>query len=156
LSQDLYGNYVAQHVLRFSSKPLREKAIESLMVAPVDYACHKYASNVLEQALLYSDQEQRQKMVRTIVSTPRRGDGGDALCMLTTNRFGNYVVQRMLDVVEDDLKCLIVRSIGQRMKSLKKFKYGKHIVSRVERMLSRPPSDDEISSEGDSSASSVA
>lgn len=99
LSQDLYGNYVAQHVLRFSAKPLREKAVEALMMAPVDYACHKYASNVLEQALLYGDQDQRQKMVRSIINSPRRGDSGDALCMLTTNRFGNYVVQRMLDVL---------------------------------------------------------
>ena len=98
LSQDLYGNYVVQHVLRYSCADLRTKAIETLMSAPVDYACHKYASNVLEQALLSGDRQERQDMVHAIISSPRRGDAGDALSMLTTNRFGNYVVQRMLDV----------------------------------------------------------
>ena len=98
LSQDLYGNYVVQHVLRFAGKSLRKLVIETLMSAPVDYACHKYASNVLEEALASSDREDRKMMIRTIVSVPRRGDGGDSLNMLTTNRFGNYVVQKMLDV----------------------------------------------------------
>lgn len=41
-------------------------------------------------------------------------------------------------MVDDDLKCMIVRLIAQRMRSLKKFKYGKHIVTRVEKMLSNP------------------
>ena len=172
LSQDLYGNYVVQHVLRYSGANLRAKAIETLMSAPVDYACHKYASNVLEQALLSGDRQERQDMVHAIISSPRRGDAGDALSMLTTNRFGNYVVQRMLDVrapfipltlfshkcmygvvpqvVEDELKCVLVSCIGQRMKTLKKFKYGKHIVARVERMMSRPTSETEEVSEGES------
>ena len=53
-------------------------------------------------------------------------------------------------VVEDELKCVLVSCIGQRMKTLKKFKYGKHIVARVERMMSRPTSETEEVSEGES------
>lgn len=98
LSQDLYGNYVAQHVLRYSHASLRRQAIDALMAAPIDYACHKYASNVLEQALLCGDDEEKHSIIWAIVNAPRRGDSGDAICMLTTNRYGNYVVQRMLDV----------------------------------------------------------
>lgn len=98
LSQDLYGNYVAQHAIRYCNRALRTQAIEALLNAPVDYACHKYASNVLEQALFCGDREQRRRIVESILQSPQRGDNADPLSLLTTNRFGNYVVQRMLDV----------------------------------------------------------
>ena len=36
--------------------------------------------------------------------------------------------------MDDDLKCLLLNCLGQRLKTLKRFKYGKHIAARVEKM----------------------
>eukprot|EP00210_Caulerpa_lentillifera_P003984 g3801.t1 len=139
LSQDLYGNYVAQHVLRYASDGIRRRAIDALMTTPIDFACHKFASNVVETAVTYSNNEERVKIVNSIVYAPDRGDRYDPLSLLTTNRFGNYVVQKLLDVVENEAKHLLLSSITTRMKLLKRFKYGKHIVNRVEKMLAEQP-----------------
>jgi len=98
LSQDQYGNYVAQHVLKYSTTQIHSRAIDILLSAPIDFACHKYASNVLEHALSTSDKEEITMIVKAIMDFPVNRDGSDVLSTLTTNRFGNYVVQKMLEV----------------------------------------------------------
>lgn len=149
LSQDLYGNYVVQHVLRFAGEGIRHRTVDALMTSPIDFACHKFASNVVETAVTFSSDEDRKKIVDSIVYASDRGDRFDPLSLLTTNRFGNYVVQKLLDVVEGDAKHLLLSSITTRMKLLKRFKYGKHIVNRVEKMMAadQPSSSSEVEDE---------
>eukprot|EP00210_Caulerpa_lentillifera_P000392 g382.t1 len=140
LSQDLYGNYVVQHVLRYGKECIRSRAIDALIASPIDFACHKFASNVMEAAVTYSSPEERMKIVNSIVYAAHHEDRFDPLSLLTTNRFGNYVVQKLLDVVEEESKSVLLSSLSTRLKLLKRFKFGKHIVNLVEKMLVQQPS----------------
>jgi hypothetical protein len=44
------------------------------------------------------------------------------------DQYANYVVQKMLDVVDDDQRELLVTKIKPHMQSLKKYTYGKHLI----------------------------
>lgn len=107
LSQDLYGNYVVQHVLRYGKDDIRNRAIDALMTSPIDFACHKFASNVMEAAVTYASPEERMKIVQSIVHASDREDRLDSLSLLTTNRFGNYVIQKLLDVLRTSFVYLL-------------------------------------------------
>lgn len=49
--------------------------------------------------------------------------------------FGNYVVQKVLETCDDQSRELLVSRIKVHLNTLKKYTYGKHIVSRVEKLI---------------------
>ena len=49
--------------------------------------------------------------------------------------FGNYVVQKVLETCDDQSLALILSRIKVHLNALKRFTYGKHIVSRVEKLI---------------------
>jgi len=55
------------------------------------------------------------------------------------DQYANYVVQKILDVVTDSQRELLVARIKPHVPALKKYTYGKHIIARLEK-LSNPKS----------------
>ena len=51
------------------------------------------------------------------------------------DQYANYVVQKMLDVVDGEQRELLLSRMKPHLPSLRKFTYGKHILSKVERLL---------------------
>lgn len=49
--------------------------------------------------------------------------------------FGNYVVQKVLETCDNQSRELIVSRIKVHLNALKKYTYGKHIVSWVEKLI---------------------
>lgn len=49
--------------------------------------------------------------------------------------FGNYVVQKVLETCSDQSLELILSRIKVHLTALKRYTYGKHIVSRVEKLI---------------------
>ena len=49
--------------------------------------------------------------------------------------FGNYVVQKVLETCDDRSLELILSRIRVHLNALKRYTYGKHIVSRVEKLI---------------------
>jgi hypothetical protein len=45
------------------------------------------------------------------------------------DQFANYVVQKMLDVVDEDQKELLIQKIKPHLALLKKYTYGKHLIA---------------------------
>jgi hypothetical protein len=45
------------------------------------------------------------------------------------DQYANYVVQKMLDVVDGEQRDLLVAKIKPHLQSLKKYTYGKHLIS---------------------------
>ncbi|KAL0315969.1 UNVERIFIED_CONTAM: Pumilio6, chloroplastic [Sesamum radiatum] len=70
LAQDQYGNYVTQHVLETGKPDERSKIIEKLSGSIAELCLHKFASNVVERCLEYSDSASRAILVKEII-----GDG---------------------------------------------------------------------------------
>lgn len=51
------------------------------------------------------------------------------------DQFANYVVQKMLDVVDGEQRDLLLSRMKPHFPSLRKFTYGKHILTKVEKLL---------------------
>ncbi|KAJ1676384.1 mRNA binding protein puf3, partial [Spiromyces aspiralis] len=92
---------------------------------------HKFASNVVEKCIVYGSFEDRQALINEIVS-PNNEDSSNLLAMVK-DQYANYVVQKMLDVVENEQKALLLSRIQANIHLLKRYPYGKHLINKVEK-----------------------
>jgi Pumilio-family RNA binding repeat len=46
------------------------------------------------------------------------------------DQFANYVVQKLLDVASESQRIMLVTKIKPQLASLKKYTYGKHLISK--------------------------
>jgi len=60
----------------------------------------------------------------------------DPLQVMMKDQYGNYVVQKVLEVCDDTQREQLLVRVRAQLNSLKKFTYGKHIVARMEKLLS--------------------
>ncbi|XP_059307555.1 pumilio homolog 4-like [Lycium ferocissimum] len=129
---DQYGNYVIQHVLQHGKPHERSDIICKLTGQIVKMSQHKYASNVVEKCLIFATPEQRQILVNEMLGSTQENE---PLQAMMKDPFGNYVVQKVLETCDDQSRELILSRIRIHLTALKKFTYGKHIVSRVEKLI---------------------
>jgi hypothetical protein len=51
------------------------------------------------------------------------------------NQFANYVVQKVLEICDDQNRELILSRIKVYLNALKRYNYGEHIVARVDKLI---------------------
>lgn len=130
LVQDQYGNYVIQHVLEHGKPKDKSIIVSKVKGQVVQLSQHKFASNVIEKCVQYGTPKERLLILDEILGN--RGESATLLAMMK-DQYANYVVQKMLDVVEDPQREVIVQRIKPHLNQLKKFTYGKHIIARLEK-----------------------
>ncbi|CAG8466647.1 9368_t:CDS:10, partial [Scutellospora calospora] len=116
LVQDQYGNYVIQHVLERGKAADKSMVVAKVRGNVLQMSKHKFASNVVEKCVAYGSKRDRQLLI-------------------DEDQYANYVVQKMLDVVDGDQRDLLVAKIKPHLQSLKKYTYGKHLISKVEKLM---------------------
>ncbi|KAL9260357.1 Pumilio homolog 6, chloroplastic-like protein [Drosera capensis] len=132
LAQDQYGNYVAQHVLEKGKPHERSQLIRKLSGRVVQMSQHKFASNVVEKCLEYGDAEGRELLIGDIVGND---EGNGNLLIMMKDQYANYVVQKILEKCCDKQRGILLGHIRGHLHALKKYTYGKHIVSRFEQLF---------------------
>ncbi|KAK8531834.1 hypothetical protein V6N12_053294 [Hibiscus sabdariffa] len=132
LAQDQYGNYVIQHVLEHGKPHERSAIIRKLAGQIVKMSLQKFASNVVEKCLTFGGPEERQILVDEMLGST---DENEPLQAMMKDQFGNYVVQKVLETCDDRNLELILSRIKVHLNALKRYTYGKHIVSRVEKLI---------------------
>lgn len=132
LAQDQYGNYVIQHILEHGKPNERTIVISKLAGQIVKMSQQKFASNVIEKCLAFGSPEERQILVNEMLGT---SDENEPLQAMMKDPFGNYVVQKVLETCDDQSLELILSRIKVHLNALKRYTYGKHIVSRVEKLI---------------------
>jgi len=50
------------------------------------------------------------------------------------DQYANYVVQKVLDFIDDRQKEILLAKIKPHISSLRKYPYGKHIIARLEKL----------------------
>ncbi|KAG4386840.1 hypothetical protein AAZX31_11G133100 [Glycine max] len=132
LAQDQYGNYVVQHVLEHGKSHERSSIIKELAGKIVQMSQQKFASNVVEKCLTFGGPSERQLLVNEMLGTT---DENEPLQAMMKDQFANYVVQKVLETCDDQQRELILSRIKVHLNALKKYTYGKHIVTRVEKLV---------------------
>jgi hypothetical protein len=91
---DQYGNYVVQHVVQKGSPRDKIRVFRIVIVGLEGYSKHKYASNVVEKCIEYSDDGWRREVVNTLTAGDRlRSEGDSTLVSMIKDNFGNYVIR---------------------------------------------------------------
>ncbi|EFJ40581.1 pumilio family protein, partial [Volvox carteri f. nagariensis] len=133
LTQDQYGNYVIQHVLERGTPEEKSSIIGSLSATVVQLSMHKFASNVIEKCLIHGSTADRDLIINRMLGplniSPKRGPW----TAMIKDQFGNYVVQKVLEVCTDVQREAMLARVRAQLHALKRFTYGKHIVARVEK-----------------------
>ncbi|KAF9172953.1 Pumilio 2 [Mortierella sp. AD010] len=134
LVQDQYGNYVIQHILERGRSVEKSLVISKVLGQVLPLSKHKFASNVVEKCVAFGSKSDRQKLIEeVIVSKP---DGSPSpLVLMMKDQFANYVVQKMLDVVDGEQRDVLIAKIKPHLPSLKKYTYGKHLITKVEKLM---------------------
>ena len=155
LIQDQYGNYVIQHVLEHGKPSERTRIIKFLQGRLLEYSRHKFASNVVEKCVSFGSDSERQELIEEVLKPiPAEDDNANnssssevvvPLHLMMKDQFANYVVQKMLEVVDGGpQRDMILNCIKPHLAQLRKYTYGKHILAKVERMLGLAPSSEPI------------
>ncbi|CAH8283585.1 unnamed protein product [Eruca vesicaria subsp. sativa] len=132
LAQDQYGNYVIQHIIQHGKPHERSEIINKLAGQIVTMSQQKFASNVVEKCLTFGGPEERQVLVNEMLGYT---DENEPLQAMMKDPFGNYVVQKVLETCDDQSLALIISRIKVHLNALKRYTYGKHIVARVEKLI---------------------
>ena len=84
----------------------RDALLQRLRGHMVALSMHKFASNVVEKGLEFGSEEQRDVIVCEILAETTEGSGFAAhLQDMIRDQFGNYVVQKVLDVSDSCASC---------------------------------------------------
>ncbi|KAG5459684.1 MAG: Pumilio1 in complex with Cyclinb reverse Rna [Olpidium bornovanus] len=129
LVQDQYGNYVVQHVLERGKIADRAAVVAKMKGQVFTLSKHKFASNVVEKCVARASPEDRRALIDEVITL--RPDGTCPLIAMMKDQYANYVVQKMLDVVEGEQRERLVARIRPHLSSLKKYTYGKHLTSSM-------------------------
>jgi len=63
--------------------------------------------------------------------------GVTPLQIMIKDQYANYVIQKLLDVIDEKQRDQIINKIKPHIASLKKFTYGKHILARIENLTGK-------------------
>ena len=129
LMQDQYGNYVIQWMIEKGDRTQRERLVDRVRGNVLRFSQHKYASNVVECCLQHGTPSQRHDLVKEILTKDEAGI--TPLELMSKDPFANYVVQRILDNVDARQRVAVVNVIQSHAAHLKRFTYGKHILSKI-------------------------
>ncbi|CAK7220154.1 mRNA binding protein puf3 [Sporothrix eucalyptigena] len=147
LIMDQYGNYVTQHVIEFGEPEDRTKMINTVLNELVPMSKHKFASNVVEKCMEHGTVEDR---IRARKELEKVGsDGVPVLHQMIRDQYGNYVIQRLLKLLEGEERRLFAETMETQLGVLKRTSTGRQNAA-VDRLY------DELAKSGLSGLSSPA
>ncbi|ETS76308.1 hypothetical protein PFICI_11695 [Pestalotiopsis fici W106-1] len=135
LIPDHFGNYVAQHILEHGAEEDQRRFVSLATERLIDYSCHKFASNVVEKCIAVATVEERTMIMKKLI-TPE-ANSRHPLDRVMADQYGNYVMQKVVKVLDGQERADLMNEMKSRFAALKK---GSSINSRqlnaMERLLS--------------------
>ncbi|CAD0112784.1 unnamed protein product [Aureobasidium uvarum] len=130
---DSFGNYVAQHVVEYGFSPDRQRVLELVLKGLEGYSKHKFASNVVEKCLTHSGETWKQDVIGVIVRNNNR-EGESMLLGLIRDNYGNYVIQKLLDLLSQQDFDHFIDVLQPELAKAKRTGCGKQVTAIEKRM----------------------
>lgn len=133
LCMDQYGNYVVQHILKNATKEWRSKVVNAISGHITAFSKHKFASNVVEKCFQIAEDKDKELLLQEIMG---KGDSSP-LSSLVRDQYGNYVIQKLLSNINPGQRSRLIRRITAVVPNIRKIAYGKHIISKIEKLTGK-------------------
>lgn len=148
LARDQHGNYVIQCVLQKGRLEDKRRIIQAIQDKPVEFAKNKCSSNVVERCMeIAAEGEQasdleldRQALIRAFIGMP--GDRDSPLRQLMADKFGNFIVQRMIKHSRGADREMLRSELEMEEPTLRSTQSGRHILTTMEKEFGFPKSVD--------------
>jgi len=121
---DQYGNYVIQHVMESGILRHRSIIVQATRGRVQELSCHKFASNVMEKCVQNCTPEERSEVIVSELLL----NGGAPIFALVSDQYGNYVVQKLIDICDLPTREKILAVLRPAVSTLEQLCYGKHII----------------------------
>lgn len=125
LVQNAFGNYVVQYVLELNEPAYTVEIIRQLQGHIPELSMQKFSSNAVEKSLQLGDRDTRRSLIHELISD------ADVMRRLLHDAYGNYVIQRALQVAESPQLEQICEAIRPHLNALKQSPYGKRIQAKI-------------------------
>ena len=100
-----------------------------------EFSLHKYASNVIEKALTFGTEEQRQNIIQEILK--QDDEMKECLLSLVKDKFGNYVVQKIIEYSDLKTRENIINRIISSQSLKKRDGFSKHVIYFIEKEINQ-------------------
>ena len=107
---------------------------ESLKNHIYEYSFHKFASNVIEKALIFGNQKQRKEIINEIMLLDEKQN--NSIITLVQNKFGNYVIQKIIEYSDIPTQKKIVEKILKNENLLKNEGFSKYVLNFIQKINS--------------------
>mmetsp|Transcript_72980 Transcript_72980/g.163359 ORF Transcript_72980/g.163359 Transcript_72980/m.163359 type:complete len:668 (-) Transcript_72980:145-2148(-) len=139
LARDAYGNNVVRHLLDHGSEDDKRRIIQVIRSDVLEYAKNKSSSLVLEKCLEIVTsgeharflEEERAALMHELLEG--RGGANPPVQQIMLDRFGNYIVQRLIERCRGEERELLRRRLLAAEPRLRRSSNGKHILAVVQR-----------------------
>jgi len=129
LVQNAFGNYVVQYVLGLNDPTYTAEIIRRLRGHVAELSMQKFSSNVVEKGLLQGARQLRRELIGELI------EDTDTMRRLLHDAYGNYVIQRALQVAESPQLEAICEAIRPHLNSLRASPYGKRIQAKIQKRM---------------------
>ncbi|GJQ11614.1 hypothetical protein GpartN1_g3405.t1 [Galdieria partita] len=129
LIHDAFGNYVVQHILDSQNPQYIQGIMKKLRGHWYEMSMEKFSSNITEKCLQLAEETQRWEMIQEIAKDCSN------IGNLLHDAYGNYVIQRMLQVASPAQKMLLKEYIEKYWNTLSRSRYGKQIQYNLEKLM---------------------
>lgn len=92
------GNYVIQSILMHGKTSHKKKVVSFFKNNLLKFATQKYSSNVIECCFKFCSNAQRKELIKELQKSNKSGPSN--LEKMLKDRFGNYVIQKMLEKLD--------------------------------------------------------
>ena len=119
---DQFGNYLIRHIIHNSNSYYNEILFKNIKNNLIYYSNQKYSSNVIENCL--ANEKFREYVINEF------SDQNKFNCIFL-NEYGNYVVQKALNLANEEKKILLFKYIIQASQKLNNFPFGNKLISKL-------------------------
>ncbi|KAF1810086.1 ARM repeat-containing protein [Eremomyces bilateralis CBS 781.70] len=130
-----FGNWCIQHICEHGATADKAAAVDHVLANAKDYSLHQYGSKVVEKCLKINANNFIDRYLE-IVSEPREDRVRMPLIDISSDQFGNYLIQYILQNCTSRQREIVSTHIRKHMVSLRGNKYG----SRVAMLCCNPAS----------------
>jgi hypothetical protein len=130
---------VIQHILEIDKGQNCVEIYNSINGKVYDLSIHRYASNIIERCLYFGTNEQKNDLIDEVLK--KEDNSNKSIISLVKDKYGNYVVQKMIENSNNAKKDEIIKKIMNSSLSQKKEGYTKHVFSYIVKIGNKINSD---------------
>ena len=139
LVQDQFGNYVIQHIIEHGSEQYTEQILQIVIDNLVNLSKHKFASNAVEKCIVHQDAGNRKRVYDALLANNETKDSpldeSSPLSIMMKDPFANYVVQKMVELVDGEERALLVYKIRQYLDMITKTNSSSKHLASIDKLI---------------------